>query len=336
MPDLEGVVSRAQGALLGQLAGDSLGSLVEFRGAQEIREQYPQGVRDLADGGTFDTIAGQPTDDSELALALARTLAREQAYPEREVAAAYARWYLSAPFDIGQATRAALSGAANALTRAEDPAAAARRAADTQTQANGALMRVSPMGIFGWRHPASAVASWARADALLTHPHQVTQDANALFAVTIAHAVAGGPSPGDLYGFALSWADEEHLHPDIRERLERAASTPPPDYLRQQGWVLTAFQNAFFRLLHAPSLELGIIDTVMCGGDTDTNACIAGSLLGACYGREAVPRRWQEKIFQCRPEKGRPGVRRPRPQEYWPADVLQLAERLVMSGPNAE
>jgi ADP-ribosyl-[dinitrogen reductase] hydrolase len=33
----------------------------------EIRCNYPEGVRELADGGTWNTIAGQPTDDSEMA-----------------------------------------------------------------------------------------------------------------------------------------------------------------------------------------------------------------------------------------------------------------------------
>ncbi len=51
-------LSRAQGCLLGQLAGDSLGGLVEFQSAQEIRRQYPGGIRELADGGTWGTIAG--------------------------------------------------------------------------------------------------------------------------------------------------------------------------------------------------------------------------------------------------------------------------------------
>jgi len=67
-------VDRAQGCLLGQLAGDSLGGLVEFRSPEEIRRNYPDGVRELADGGTWNTIAGQPTDDSEMALSLARML----------------------------------------------------------------------------------------------------------------------------------------------------------------------------------------------------------------------------------------------------------------------
>ena len=70
-----GSLSRAQGCLAGQIAGDSLGSLVEFQTAAAIERRYPSGVRNLSDGGSWDTIAGQPTDDSELALALARPLA---------------------------------------------------------------------------------------------------------------------------------------------------------------------------------------------------------------------------------------------------------------------
>ena len=75
LKDEDGVLARAQGCLLGQLVGDSLGSLVEFESPEEVRSRYPHGVRDLADGGPFNLIAGQPTDDSEMALALARMLA---------------------------------------------------------------------------------------------------------------------------------------------------------------------------------------------------------------------------------------------------------------------
>jgi ADP-ribosyl-[dinitrogen reductase] hydrolase len=39
-------------------------------------------------------------------------------------------------------------------------------------------------------------------------------------------------------------------------------------------------------------LEKAVFDTMMCGGDTDTNAAIAGALLGAAYGRDAVPEPW--------------------------------------------
>jgi hypothetical protein len=46
------MLKRAQGSLLGQLAGDTLGGLVEFQSREEIRRSYPNGARELADGGT--------------------------------------------------------------------------------------------------------------------------------------------------------------------------------------------------------------------------------------------------------------------------------------------
>src|SRR5262245_604769 len=69
-----GLLARAQGCLLGQLAGDSLGALVEFQSAAEVGRLYPDGPRRLQDGGQWDILAGQPTDDSEMALALGRQI----------------------------------------------------------------------------------------------------------------------------------------------------------------------------------------------------------------------------------------------------------------------
>ena len=96
-----------------------------------------------------------------------------------------------------------------------------------------------------------------------------------------------------------------------------------------QGWVLIAFRNALWQLLHADSLEQGVIDTVMRGGDSDTNAAIAGALLGAVHGLGAIPKQWADSVLNCRPKAGRRGVRRPRPECFWPADALELAADLI-------
>lgn len=97
----------------------------------------------------------------------------------------------------------------------------------------------------------------------------------------------------------------------------------------QSGWVRLALQNAFYQLLHAKTLEEGVVDTVMKGGDTDTNAAIAGALLGAVYGRSAIPRQWQQMVLSCRPMKGLKNVHQPRPRPLWPVDALELAEQLL-------
>jgi len=77
------------------------------------------------------------------------------------------------------------------------------------------------------------------------------------------------------------------------------------------------------------SLETGVVDTVMRGGDTDTNAAICGALLGAVYGLDAVPAQWIDRILNCRPKAGQSGVHRPSPECFWPADALELAESLI-------
>jgi ADP-ribosylglycohydrolase/fructose-1,6-bisphosphatase/inositol monophosphatase family enzyme len=327
------VLSRAQGCMLGQCAGDSLGSLVEFQDAREIRARHPDGVLRLEDGGAWHTIAGQPTDDSEMALMLARAIVQAGKFDDAAVAHAYAHWYASPPFDAGNTTRQALRPAVEARQSGGNVAAAARQAANRESQANGALMRVSPLGVFGHAADPAQVARWARADATLTHPHPLCQDASAVFAVTIAHAVRSGETPANVYAYARRWADAAWIHDGVRESLIAAEGAPPEDYVRQMGWVRIALQNAYYQLLHAPSLEAGVVDTVMRGGDTDTTGAICGALLGAVHGVAAVPQQWRDRVLTCRPMNEHRGVRRPRC--FWPVDGLHLAERLLCLGSKA-
>ena len=308
-------LSRAQGCLLGQLAGDALGSLVEFRTSQDIKDQYPQGVRELADGGTWNTIAGQPTDDSEMALLLARMLVDQGRYDPKEARQAYLFWLDSGPFDCGMTISSGLRGRPN-----------------PDSQANGAMMRISPLGIFGAKHDLEHVAEWARQDAAITHPHPVCQQANALFTMAIAHAVRQGCDARNLYEQIAAWAEDMEVDESLLDAVRGAAEAPPADYVRQQGWVLTAFRNALWQLLHASNLEQAVVDTVMRGGDTDTNAAICGALLGAVWGRNAIPTQWVESLLRCRPAAGQPNVRHPRPECFWPVDALELADRLLRGG----
>src|SRR5262249_22340563 len=160
------------------------------------------GLRELKDGGTWNNLAGQPTDDSELALMLARTLAHRGDYDAAAVLDAYVRWYDDPQtFDIGGTIRQALRSASESPTGAERLAEAPYHASQS-SQANGSLMRISPLGIFGAGRAEQAVA-WARIDSQLTHPHPVCQDACAVFVAAIAHAVAHGGGPEACYAAAL-------------------------------------------------------------------------------------------------------------------------------------
>ncbi len=306
------ILSRAQGCLLGQLAGDSLGSLVEFKTPEEILQLYPQGVQELADGGTWNLLAGQPTDDSEMALLLARLLVKEGRYDAKLAIDAYSYWLSTAPFDCGMTILKALHGSPN-----------------NASQANGALMRISPLGIFGAKHELEQVREWAIQDAYLTHTHPICQQANVFFAMGIAHAIATGCSATTLYETIARWANELPTDCRIKDCIKDAVVSPPKDYISHQGWVLIAFHNALYQLLHAKTCADGIKNTVMQGGDTDTNAAICGALLGAVYGIEAIPSQWSDAVLNCRADERNAKVHRPRPKCFWPIDALTLAEQLV-------
>jgi ADP-ribosylglycohydrolase len=328
-----GLLRRAHGCLLGQLAGDALGSLVEFESPASILQKFPDGVRELTGGGRFGTIAGQPTDDSEMALMLARSVVAAGHYDPDAVASAYGYWYRSKPFDIRSTTRQALAPMSAAE---QQPAAlladAVRTAANQASQANGSLVRISPLGIYGFALNPDDLAELARADSILTHPNVVCQEACAVYVVAVAHAIASSEGPELLYRFAVDWTRRAGRDESVLNALLAAEREQPADFMRNQGWVLIALQNAFYQLIHAPDATEGIVATASAGGDTDTNAAIAGALLGAVHGRESLAQSWRNLILSCRPIAGAPGVRRPRPAPFWPIDALELAERLLLAG----
>ncbi|HYL88019.1 MAG TPA: inositol monophosphatase family protein [Burkholderiales bacterium] len=299
-------LSRAQAVLLGQVIGDSLGALVESKPASEISQLHPMGLRELADGGPHRTIAGQPTDDSEMALVLARTLVREKKYGGEKVLDAYRAWLTSRPVDVSMSTERGLLGLAT-----------------TESESNGSLMRCSPIGIWAAGDPALA-ARTARDDSALTHTNPVCLEACAAYCAAIAAGV-GGASRDEMFEAAAA-----HAKGPAHEAVKRAAKgIAPADYFTHPGWALVALQNAFC-CLHSLDFEEAIVQTIARGGDTDTNAAIAGALVGAHCGREKIPARWILPVLACRP-LAQGGALRPRPMEYWPDDVLDLAEALLLA-----
>jgi ADP-ribosylglycohydrolase len=280
----------------------------------------------------FDTIGGQPTDDSEMALMLARCLVREGRFDAGAVMDAYLYWQSSDPFDIGVTTSAALGAAQKGKSR-EERLRLAAQSAYRDSESNGALMRVSPLGIFGWAHPQDA-AAWACEDSDLTHPNRVCRESCAAF----VRAIAAGLSGADAQTCYRAAAQEARRGGTVvvTSALEAAAARPPQKMdAHQSGWALLALQNAFYRLLHSESFEDALVQTVACGGDTDTNAAICGALLGAVHGRDAIPVRWRQRILTCRPML-EAGAQRPRPADFWPVDAYELAELLLLAGMESE
>jgi len=98
---------------------------------------------------------------------------------------------------------------------------------------------------------------------------------------------------------------------DAIHRVPREAEGDLPiSRAGEAGYVVHCIEIAFWFVTHDRSLEETLIYLASAGGDTDTNAAVAGGLLGARYGEVALPPRWVDQITG-------------------PEGIAQLAERLV-------
>ncbi|KAI9021852.1 ADP-ribosylation/Crystallin J1 [Hyaloraphidium curvatum] len=302
----------ALGAFLGAAAADAAGAVLEFLGRAPDPADVDRAVAQPG-GGTWKLAPGQITDDTELAIALADGLIAGNAGSAPAVnldgvAVAYGKWSRSRPFDIGSTTSKALSAAPLSQT----PGCAAALAMHTaqfnmSSQANGSLMRATPLGIFAHRLPATDAGRAGARDSALTHPNPAVCGAEAAYVAAVAHLVR---CPGDSAG-ALA-AAKSALAAGAAEWIETIAwlDIAEKDALRvpyypQAGYAKIAFTHAFRHLAARTPYEDALKETLLGGGDTDTNAAIVCGLVGALHGFEAIPERLWRPVLECDTGKGR-------------------------------
>ena len=277
----DAVEKRARGCMLGLMCGDALGAPLEFHSPADFKLHFPHGVTGMVDG--WDTTVwrkkGTITDDSEMAIALLRSLLNEQGFNSMATQAQYIDWLSTDPDDVGVTIRFALNGDFN-----------------PDSQANGALMRVAPIGIYAALHPEWDWQSATKADCTLTHIHPRCSKASIIYVESLILAMRG-QTPQEIYAAACKRAETLN-DASLLSRL-RAAETEEPAYYPQAGWVEIAFQCTYYWLLHAQDYASAMCSIVSRLGDPDTNGAIAGALLGAVFGIDGIPYEWQQTVLNA-------------------------------------
>lgn len=289
------------GCLLGLMCGDALGAPIEFHTPEDLRQKYPKGISDMVSDWNFTNCRkkGEITDDSEMAIALLRSLVNAKGFSSEEAHTQYLHWLRTGPSDVGITISGALRGKKN-----------------PQSQANGALMRIAPLAIYAALHPECDWIAAAAEDCRITHIHPRCEAANIIYVESLILALQGC-NPQDIYEAACKRADELG-DAALAERL-RLAATEEPTYYPMVGWVEIAFHCTYYWLLHAADYRSAMCAIVNRIGDPDTNAAIAGALLGAVFGSSGIPEAWQEAVLEF------PNYR---PQEYRATTAMQLLEEL--------
>lgn len=66
--------------------------------------------------------------------------------------------------------------------------------------------------------------------------------------------------------------------------------------INSSGYIVDTLEASFWCLLTNSSYENTIVEAINLGQDTDTIACICGSMAGIIYGMNSFPSRWLDKL----------------------------------------
>lgn len=314
----QNTANRIAGCVYGQFIGDALGTRYEFASAEgatrSVNEDMKAGFLHIKGEGPFDVLPGQVTDDTELASALLHSLIRKGTYDREDIAQGYIRWYKSNPFDIGTTTSGAFRHAVDYATMVEN---STRR--NDHSLSNGCLMRISPLAVYGLRLSDAELVQKAQENCRMTNPNELTQDAVAVYCVALKAALEGD-NKGRIFRQAYDTSKNETIRSILRDSRTSGSRILHPNegYVKTDGsgmgYCGIALQNTFYELMNGTSYHDSLVDIIKRGGDTDTNGCIAGALLGAYYGINRIPDPWIRSVK----------ILNPRVERYPDVDQLHL------------
>lgn len=304
--------SRFAGCLLGGAVGDALGAAVEFMPLAAIRRQFgPAGIAEYAPAYGR---RGAITDDTQMTLftaeglirAFLRSDTRGVCSPIGVVHHAYVRWLatqgesseafagsgehdgwlyrqrgLHARRAPGNTCLSALRGDGSALRAGND------------SKGCGGVMRVAPVGLV-----ADRPFQMGCEVAAITHGHPTGYLAAGFLAHVIGELVRGADLPAAIRSAGQELAQQpshEECAAAVARAVEAADGEPTAEAVEKlgQGWIAEeALGISLYCALQARDFAHGVTLAANHSGDSDSTGAITGNLLGAWWGREAIPARF--------------------------------------------
>ncbi len=287
------LLERTRAALLGLAVGDALGVPVEFVSRDRLQAEP---VTDMRGFGTHNQPPGTWSDDTSLALCLAKSLC--EGFDLEDQANRFVAWLDRGSwtphgevFDIGRTTRVAIAQ----LRQVTDPRLAGPR--DQYSNGNGSLMRIVPLALFFHKATTETRINAAMDASCLTHGHIRSQLACAFYVELAARLVNREPIVEALPRTQSVFRELiERQYPAERLAfhpiLERGIETLDEAEVESSGYVLHTLLASLWCCLTTNAYDEAVLRAVNLGDDTDTTGAVTGALAGLIYGIDAIPNQW--------------------------------------------
>ena len=320
------ISSRIQGAIYGAALGDGFGFPTEFKSFRDICVHWPPHGPMAPEGNPIHV-----TDDTQMSLAVGKALM--QCYPDAwqpdKIADALVKTFIEWLNDPenNRAPGMTCLVVCEELERGTHWLQATAR----HSKGCGANMRVLPVALLGAKGIShTEIGQLAQLQSAITHGHPTALAASEITAIAIAHLVEGlaadqllttliqhAQSQREIYherylqtvweGPAMPSAQAyiQRGWEEVIAQLERVEKALPmyeagsdPCVYTGMGWIAEeAFGTALFCFLLSPDNPEEVLRrAVATGGDSDSIACLAGAMVGAYCGIEALPQEWLARV----------------------------------------
>jgi len=283
---------RIKGMLIGHALGDALGAPHEFRLKDPPKYtgflEYPirRFNRYLNKCEEYGPI-GSATDDTEMAHSLFAHLSTNNWKIDVESLVLRYLAFANHSRFLGRNTRELFKGVTTYAgyvrrfkKRFSDPEIA------KSAQSNGALMRCAPLALCpNWHRQM-------RIDCNLTNPSTVARNTEQIYL-----AILGAILTGQTADSVLKWltsllqknkGNKSPVLEAVFEALGMSGGGMKRDLIANKGWCCHALYCVVLALKSHWDYPTAMREVITMGGDTDTNACIVGAVIGALYGYTAL------------------------------------------------
>ena len=282
---------RIKGVFFGQAIGDALGLGTEFLEKKQVLELYPNGLTDyhqiVQDEHRKRWEIGDWTDDTDQFLCICDSIFKDNSIDEIAFAEELYKWFKGVPMGIGMTVYKVLSVPQFTLY----PHKAAQliwRMSRQQVASNGAIMRTSIIGAYEFWDTEKVVLNTEKI-AKVTHWDSRCVGSCVIITSIIAEIIKNNVLLTSEQIIAIGEKYDSRIKPFVEMAMSKDITELGLDESTSIGYTLKALSAGLWAYFNSENFETGLLQVINEGGDADTNASVAGSLLGAKYGFDSIP-----------------------------------------------
>jgi ADP-ribosylglycohydrolase len=283
-----------KGVFWGQAIGDALGLGTEFLNKSEIAEYYPNGLTEysqiIQDKHRSRWEASSWTDDTDQFLCICESIIQTNKVDELAFAQALFKWFKGSPMGIGKTVYKVVMVPQFVLY----PHKASEiiwNLSKKQNASNGVIMRTSILGTFEFWDDEKVIQNTEKI-AKVTHWDQRCIGSCVIVTSIISNNLNENKFLNVKELVAIGNKYDANIEPYITSTLSPRIEDLNLDEPNAIGYTLKALSAGIWAYFHATDFEDGLLKVVKEGGDADTNACVAGSILGAKFGYSNIPKKY--------------------------------------------